>query len=97
MNQQQNWKIILANIEELNRKIRANMDKEKAEEDAKIEKTKYDALTTQIEDKRKERINLLNNASLPLPELSIEDNALTYKGQKWDNMSGSEQLKVATA
>ena len=87
----------IANIEELNRKIRANMDKEKAEEDAKVEKTKYDALTTQIEDKRKERINLLNNASLPLPELSIEDNALTYKGQKWDNMSGSEQLKVATA
>ena len=22
---------------------------------------------------------------------------MTYKGQKWDNMSGSEQLKVATA
>lgn len=87
----------ISNIEELNRKIRANMDKEKAEEDAKVEKTKYDALTTQIEDKRKERIDLLKNANLPLPELSIEDNALTYKGQKWDNMSGSEQLKVATA
>ena len=40
---------------------------------------------------------MLKNANLPLPELSIEDNALTYKGQKWDNMSGSEQLKVATA
>lgn len=87
----------ISNIEELNRKIRANMDKEKAEEDAKVEKTKYDALTTQIEDKRKERVDLLKNANLPLPELSIEDNALTYKGQKWDNMSGSEQLKVATA
>ena len=87
----------IANIEELNRKIRANMDKEKAEEDAKAEKAKYDALTTQIESKRKERLELLNNADLPLPELSIEDNALTYKGQKWDNMSGSEQLKVATA
>lgn len=87
----------ISNIEELNRKIRANMDKEKAEEDAKVEKTKYDALTTQIEDKRKERVDLLKNANLPLPELSIEDNALTYKGQKWDNMSSSEQLKVATA
>lgn len=87
----------IANIEELNRKIRANMDKEKAEEDAKVEKEKYDELTTQIESKRKERLELLNNADLPLPELSIEDNALTYKGQKWDNMSGSEQLKVATA
>lgn len=87
----------ISNIEELNRKIRANMDKEKAEEDAKVEKTKYDALTTQIKDKRKERVDLLKNANLPLPELSIEDNALTYKGQKWDNMSSSEQLKVATA
>lgn len=87
----------IANIEELNRKIRANMDKEKAEEDAKIESAKYEALTTQIENKRNERMELLKNADLPLPELSIEDNALTYKGQKWDNMSGSEQLKVATA
>ena len=85
------------NIEEINRKVRANMDKEKAEEDAKAEKVKYDNLTAEIEGIRDKKIELLKGADLPLPELSVEENALTYRGQKWDNMSGSEQLKVATA
>ena len=29
--------------------------------------------------------------------MSVEDNELTYHGKKWDSMSGSEQLRVATA
>lgn len=85
------------NIEEVNRKIRANMDKEKAEDDARTESVKYEEYTKKIEGKREERLALLNDANLPLPGLSIEENVLTYNGQKWDNMSGSEQLKVATA
>ena len=87
----------LAEIEEVNRKVRANLDKEKAEEEAKVYKSQYDNLTNQIEDVRKQKYDLLNNADLPLPELSIEDNELTYKGKKWDSMSGSDQLRVSTA
>lgn len=40
---------------------------------------------------------LLNGADLPLPELSVEDGALTYKGKHWRDMSGSDQLRVAAA
>ncbi|OUQ08271.1 chromosome segregation protein SMC [Erysipelatoclostridium sp. An15] len=87
----------LADIEETNRKIRANLDKEKAEEDAKQYQVQYEKLTEQIETVREKRINLLKNADLPLPGLSVEDNELTYNGKKWDSMSGSDQLKVATA
>ena len=29
--------------------------------------------------------------------LNVEEGELVYKGQKWDNMSGSDRLKVATA
>lgn len=87
----------LAEIEEVNRKVRANLDKEKAEEEAKGYKLQYENLTSQIEDVRKQKYDLLNNANLPLPELSIEDNELTYKGKKWDSMSGSDQLRVSTA
>lgn len=50
-----------------------------------------------IEQKRKERLALLNGADLPLPELSVEDGALTYKGKRWRDMSGSDQLRVAAA
>ena len=87
----------LAEIEEVNRKIRANLDKEKAEEEAKGYKAQYDNLSLQIDEVRKQKHDLLNNADLPLPELSIDDNELTYKGKKWDSMSGSDQLRVSTA
>ena len=87
----------IANIEEINRKVRANLDKEKAEEDAKQYGSQYDQLTKEIQDVRDERTSLLNSADLPLPGLSVEDGELVFEGQKWDNMSGSQQLRVATA
>lgn len=87
----------IANIEEINRKVRANLDKEKAEEDAKRYSSQYDNLSKQIQDVRDERTSLLDSADLPLPGLSVEDGELVFEGQKWDNMSGSQQLRVATA
>lgn len=87
----------LMDTEEINRKVRANLDKEKAEEDAKILKDQYDELTVKLNKVRKNKTDLLDGADLPLPGLSIEDEELTYQGQKWDNMSGSDQLKVSTA
>ena len=87
----------IANIEEINRKVRANLDKDKAEEDARAYKDEYAALTKKIEDVRSKKTDLLNAADLPLPELSVKEGELVYKGQKWDNMSGSDQLKVSTA
>lgn len=87
----------IADVEQVNIKVRANLDKEKAEEDAKRLQDEYEKLTGTIEKIREQKITLLNNAHLPLPELSVQDGEITYKGQKWDNMSGSEQLKVATA
>lgn len=87
----------IANIEEINRKVRANLDKEKAEEDAKEYEKQYNNLTKQIQDVRDERTSLLDSADLPLPGLSVEDGELVFEEQKWDNMSGSQQLRVATA
>lgn len=87
----------LAEIDEINRKVRANLDKDKAEEDANQYRDKYQELTRDIESVRKEKSDLLNSADLPLPELSVDNGELIYKGQKWDNMSGSDQLKVSTA
>ena len=87
----------ITNVEEINRKIRANLDKEKAEEDAKGHRVQYNELTSKIENIRKQKTELLNNANLPLPGLSVEDGDLIYNGQKWDNMSGSEQLRVSAA
>lgn len=87
----------ISNIEEINRKVRANLDKDKAEEDAKGYREQYKRLTSQIEEVRNQKTDLLKEADLPLPGLGVEDGELVYHGQKWDNMSGSEQLKVSTA
>lgn len=87
----------IADIDALNNKIRENLEREKAEIDAEEYRKEYDELTDKIEIVRKAKTNLLTNADLPLPELSVKDGMLTYKGYRWDNMSGSEQLKVASA
>lgn len=87
----------ISNIEEINRKVRANLDKEKAEEDAREYRRQYEELTKKLNDTRKEKTDLLMTAQLPLPELSVDNGELVYKGQKWDNMSGSDRLKVSTA
>lgn len=84
-------------VEETNRKVRANLEKARAKDEAAQYASDYDKLTGQIEDKRAERMALLNGADLPLPELSVEDGALTYKGKHWRDMSGSDQLRVAAA
>ena len=87
----------IANIEQINLKVRANFDKDKAEEDAKVYREQYRELDLVIEGIRKQKTDLLTNADLPLPGLSVDDGELLYLGQRWDNMSGSQQLQVATA
>lgn len=87
----------IADIEEINRKVRTNLDKEKAENDAQEYREKYDKYTEEIKAVRKEKTDLLDGANLPLEGLSVEDGELTYKGFKWDNLSGSDQLKVGVA
>ena len=87
----------IQNIEETNQKVRANLEKARAEDEAARYARDYDKLTEAITQKRADRIALLNGADLPQPELSVEDGALTYKGKHWRDMSGSDQLRVATA
>lgn len=87
----------IRNIEQINIRVRTNLEKNRAEEEAKNYEDQYIGLTEKIEKVRKEKISLLDSADLPLDGLSIEDGELIYKGQKWDNMSGSDQMKVSTA
>lgn len=84
-------------IDEINVKIRSNLDKERAEEEAHRYQEQYNELSVKLENIRSEKKKLLESADLPLPGLSVEDGEITLNGMKWDNMSGSDQLKAATA
>lgn len=87
----------IRNVEDTNRKVRANLDKARAEDDAAEMAAQYSKLTDQINEARRKRTALLDSADLPLPGLGVEDGRLTYHGKRWRDMSGSDQLRVATA
>lgn len=87
----------IAAIDEINEKVRVNQSKSLLDDEAVRYKSQYDDLSVQIDGIRAEKLALLDGADLPLPGLSVEAGELTYNGHKWDALSGSEQLRVATA
>lgn len=87
----------LAEIDATNEMVRTNAAKAKAEAEADGYAEQYKGLTEQIEEQRAARIALLDGANLPLPGLMVDGGVLTYDGMTWGDMSGSDQLKVATA
>lgn len=68
-------------------------DAEKREE----AESRYESALADISGLKEQNAQLKERADLPLPELSVEDGSLTYKGKHWRDMSGSDQLRVAAA
>lgn len=87
----------LARIDQINQDVRTNRAKAAAKADADALDEEYRRLTSQIASVEKERLELLQGADLPLPDLEVAGDKLFYKGQPWANMSGAEQMIVATA
>lgn len=87
----------IADAEGINAKVRANAAKVAAQADVATYKGQYDDMTARLEGLKRERIKLLDDTGMPLPGLSVEDGTLTYNGHVWSDMSGAEQLRVATA
>lgn len=89
-------------IDDVNAKIRANLDKANAIAEAEEYERKLGGYTAELEKVREERRNLLKGAGMPLPELSIGANdkgrpVLLYNGHPWSDMSGMERIRVGTA
>lgn len=87
----------ISDFERINKQVRDNLDRDRAADEAKVLSDQYDGMTQQIEQTRQAKRDLLNGANLPLPDLGVEGGELTYQGKRWDCMSGSQQLRVATA
>lgn len=87
----------IANVEEINRRVRANLTKANAVDEAEQLRNEYENLTDDLNEVRNKRKALLDSADLPLEGLSVSEGALVYKGQQWSDMSSAEQLIVATA
>lgn len=87
----------IAAIDETNAKVRTNAARAMAMKDADELKEQYEDLTREIEGIRVDKMALLADAKLPLDGLAVEKGELVYNGNAWDCMSGSDQLRVATA
>jgi exonuclease VII small subunit len=88
----------LEQLDAINARIRANESKRNADAEATTLAEQYAELGRNIEALRAERLAMLASVAMPLPGLSIdEEGELIFNGAQWDCMSGSEQLRVATA
>lgn len=88
----------LAEIDSLNEKVRANRRRDDMMAEADQLADEYRALGEEVASIREKRMALLKGAELPLPGLDVDERGrLLYKGATWGEMSGSEQLRVATA
>lgn len=83
--------------EAANEKLRVNRKKREATAEADELRDQYKELDEAILGIDRDRKALLDGAELPLEGLGVQDGLLTYRGRRWDCMSGSQQLMVATA
>jgi hypothetical protein len=87
----------IADMEVVNAKVRANLDKHKALDDAKRAGELRDALAAKVKEVRARRAALLASADLPLSGLIVADGELTLNGKAWDCMSSVEQIRAGVA
>lgn len=85
----------IANAESINAKARtyaAYLEKKAAVEAKKAE---HDAANAEVDALRKQKDDMVANAKLPMPGLSITDTGLAFKGVTDENWSDSEGMKIA--
>ena len=87
----------IANIDALNQKVEANERRKPALKDAESLNDDYQSCNSEVNAVEDQRKKLLETAKMPLDGLTVEDGKLVYNGAVWSDMSGAEQLRVATA
>lgn len=88
----------LKQIEEINKKVTANKTKAEAQATAEQKNALYDTLNEQVQELRKQRLDLFAHGQMPLPELTVTDDyKVAYKGIPWGDMSGAEQMIVGAS
>lgn len=87
----------ITEVDMVNERVRANRERARLQAEADAAEAEYRALDEDCDELQRARVALLEGADMPLDGLSVEDGRLMYRGAAWGEMSGSEQLRVATA
>lgn len=83
--------------EAVNEMVRQNTARAEMLADADRLDGEYRAAGARVAKAKEELLSLLADADLPLDGLAVEEGVLRFNGSAWGDMSGSEQLRVATA
>lgn len=87
----------IGEVDRVNEMVRANRERARLQAEADDAEAQYRELDEDCDELQRSRVALLEGADMPLDGLSVEDGRLMYRGAAWGEMSGSEQLRVATA
>ena len=87
----------LADVEETNRRVRANADaKAKADEKASL-RTQYEGFTEKIDALDERKAKALAKAKFPVDGLGFDEGGVTYNGVPFSQASSAEQIRVSLA
>lgn len=87
----------LATAEELNRAVRENADKVKAQTEAALMMESVMALTAQIDEVDALKHKALAGAAFPVPGLSLSDTGVTFNGLPFAQASTAEKIRASLA
>jgi len=87
----------LEDIEKKNADIRAAKRYRQSVKDADKLKKQSDTLTEKMRRLDQDKSTQVANAKFPIPDLSLTDEAVMYKGDRFDRLSTGQQIRVSTA
>jgi hypothetical protein len=89
----------IATADDINRKVRDNIEREKAVKEAKAAQTDADGYDKALDVARttREAARLEARDRLPIPELDISEDCVLYKGKPFSQAGNSAQLRVSVA
>ncbi len=87
----------LSNVEELNTLIQKRNTRDKIVSELNEASKKSDGLTTKIDELDKSKKEALKSAELPIPDISITTEGITYQDIPLSQCSAAEQIRVSVA
>lgn len=87
----------IANLQETNRKVRANATRKATATEAQALVKKADGLTDKLEKLGIEKKELLESAKFPVAGLSFTESGVVYNSLPFEQASAGEQLRVSAA
>jgi len=87
----------LEDIEHKNADIRAAKRYRQSVKDADKLRKEADKITEKLRRLDQDKATQVANATFPIPDLSLTDEAVMYKGDRFDRLSTGQQIRVSTA